>query len=251
VLWYGLDVFWGLFFCVGDALRMAWISYQQMATVGAKMPMVLAAIQQATQASRITPHLGILGLLAHGATYVTLLLIFLLLQRFVSLATLKQKATELLVAMGWGWNQSLKHFYLATGLTLLGVFGLFYLQNALLYQLTQNWHLHVPMPSMQSLKHPEMLLLASLFAPIEEELIYRGLFLGAFLQKFSLPVALFLSCGLFTVVHLNYWAYPFHLIVVALLGGLLGWVRIKTGSLWPGMIAHMANNGWALACLMT
>ena len=79
----------------------------------------------------------------------------------------------------------------------------------------------------------------SILTPILEELLFRGFILGMFLKCYNNNVAIFLSALLFAIVH-----EPVA-IGMAFGGGLIyGWLRIRTGSIIPSMIAHMIWNSF-------
>ena len=77
-----------------------------------------------------------------------------------------------------------------------------------------------------------------LVAPTAEELVFRGLGFAA-LGRFALPI----TTALFAVAH----GLPVLLVPVAIAGLLLGLVRTRTGSVYPGMGVHMSLNALALA----
>jgi len=77
-----------------------------------------------------------------------------------------------------------------------------------------------------------------LVAPTAEELVFRGLGFAT-LGRFALPV----TTALFAVAH----GLPVLLVPVAIAGLLLGLVRTRTGSVYPGMGVHMSLNALALA----
>jgi membrane protease YdiL (CAAX protease family) len=76
-----------------------------------------------------------------------------------------------------------------------------------------------------------------LIAPVAEELVFRGLGFAT-LGRFALP----LTTALFAVAH----GLPVLLIPVAIAGLLLGLVRTRTASVYPGMGVHMSLNALAL-----
>ena len=79
----------------------------------------------------------------------------------------------------------------------------------------------------------------SILTPILEELLFRGFILGMFLKCYNNNVAIFLSALLFAIVH-----EPVA-IGMAFGGGLIyGWLRVRTGSIIPSMIAHMIWNSF-------
>lgn len=81
-------------------------------------------------------------------------------------------------------------------------------------------------------------------APLTEEPLFRGLILGGFLLRYGSRKAIFLSASLFALVHLNPWQFPTGL----LMGAFLGWLTLRTGSLWPAVFTHFINNLTAALC---
>lgn len=82
------------------------------------------------------------------------------------------------------------------------------------------------------------------FAPIFEELAFRGLLYAILRRRFQFMPAAFISASLFAIAH-GYGLIGF--ISVLWSGFLWAWMYEKTGSLLPGMIAHALNN--LLVCL--
>ncbi|MGE0154696.1 MAG: lysostaphin resistance A-like protein [Reyranellaceae bacterium] len=78
----------------------------------------------------------------------------------------------------------------------------------------------------------------ALLAPVAEELVFRGLLHG-WLRGF-LPFALVavLTSVLFGLAH----GEAAHAIAAGLLGLVLAGIREYSGSLWPAIVAHVANN---------
>ena len=83
------------------------------------------------------------------------------------------------------------------------------------------------------------------FAPIFEELAFRGLLYAMLRRRFAFLPAALISTTLFALAH-GYGLIGF--ISVFWSGFLWAWVYERTGSLIPGMIAHATNN--LLVCLM-
>lgn len=82
------------------------------------------------------------------------------------------------------------------------------------------------------------------FAPILEELVFRGLLFGTLRRRFSWPVAATASAGMFAVAH----GYGIVGLLSVFWSGLLwAWIYERTGSLLPNMLAHAVNN--LLVCL--
>ncbi len=82
------------------------------------------------------------------------------------------------------------------------------------------------------------------FAPIFEELAFRGLLYAILRRRLSFVPAALISASIFALAH----GYGLIGFISVLWSGLLwAWLYEKTGSLIPGMIAHAANN--LLVCL--
>lgn len=78
-----------------------------------------------------------------------------------------------------------------------------------------------------------------IFAPLVEELVFRGAILRTLLKTSSRPVyAIIISALLFALVHVNPAQMP-HAFIVGL---LLGWMYLRTGSILPGVAFHWVNN---------
>jgi membrane protease YdiL (CAAX protease family) len=78
---------------------------------------------------------------------------------------------------------------------------------------------------------------------IVEEMAFRGVILGGLQHHLNSAEAVVVSALLFMTLHLSIVSFP-HLF---LLGALLGLLRVKTGSLYPGMLLHFLHN---LACIL-
>jgi membrane protease YdiL (CAAX protease family) len=84
------------------------------------------------------------------------------------------------------------------------------------------------------------LLLAVLWAPVTEELAFRGmLFPGLSARLRWIPGAV-LSCFIFAVIHPQGW---FGVPMLMIIAGMLAFVRQWRGSVLGGMAAHALNNG--------
>jgi membrane protease YdiL (CAAX protease family) len=77
-----------------------------------------------------------------------------------------------------------------------------------------------------------------LVAPLTEELLFRGLILRGFLARYPVRRAVLASALLFTLTHVNPWQFCSALAA----GVLFAWWRVRTGSLWPGLIGHALLN---------
>jgi membrane protease YdiL (CAAX protease family) len=78
-----------------------------------------------------------------------------------------------------------------------------------------------------------------LAAPICEEMLFRGAIEGHLLRTGHKPwIAIAVSALIFGIIHGN----PAQMPSAFLLGLLLGWLYYRTGSLWPSIVCHVANN---------
>ena len=75
-----------------------------------------------------------------------------------------------------------------------------------------------------------------------EELLFRGYVLRNFEKSMIPVVAIIVSGLLFGLYHIRLT----QLIPLSVLGMLLAWMTIQTGSIWPAVVAHFANNGFAV-----
>ena len=76
---------------------------------------------------------------------------------------------------------------------------------------------------------------------ISEELAFRGLILSGFASRYSAPAAMALSAVLFALMHVD----PLHILATFPAGLWLGWLVLRTGSLYPAVVAHALNNLWS------
>ena len=83
-----------------------------------------------------------------------------------------------------------------------------------------------------------------LFAPVFEELAFRGLLFGLLRRRYQWWPAAMLSATLFALAH-GYGLIGF--LSVFWSGLIWAWAYERTGSLWPGIIGHAINN--LLVCL--
>ncbi|HYO71137.1 MAG TPA: CPBP family intramembrane glutamic endopeptidase, partial [Archangium sp.] len=79
----------------------------------------------------------------------------------------------------------------------------------------------------------------TIVAPICEEFFFRGIFFQG-LRAHGGPAmrAVLLSAVVFSMFHLD----PVGFFARVELGVLFGWLLVRTGSLWPAILAHTANN---------
>ncbi|HEX5549152.1 MAG TPA: CPBP family intramembrane glutamic endopeptidase [Ktedonobacterales bacterium] len=82
---------------------------------------------------------------------------------------------------------------------------------------------------------------AVLVAPICEEIFFRGFLFGGLLHRMSFWPAALLSAFLFGLAHGDVGSFA----VLFVFGVVLAFVRWRTGSIWPGIVIHAANNATA------
>ena len=73
---------------------------------------------------------------------------------------------------------------------------------------------------------------------IVEELGFRGIIQHQFEKVVSPKVAIFAASVAFSAAHFNMLSAPY----LVLVGILLGWMKWKTGSIYPSMVAHFLHN---------
>jgi hypothetical protein len=84
----------------------------------------------------------------------------------------------------------------------------------------------------------------ALGAPLTEEPLCRGLFLGGLNARYGLWRAIILSALLFALMHMNPWQF----FPTFIMGLVYGWVALATGSIALPILGHFINNaGYLLA----
>ncbi len=78
-----------------------------------------------------------------------------------------------------------------------------------------------------------------IIAPIVEELIFRGAIMSGFSRNYHPAFAIFFSALLFALFHLNPWQFA----ATFALGLILGYIRIRTGSVLACIAGHATHNG--------
>jgi len=93
-----------------------------------------------------------------------------------------------------------------------------------------------------ALRIPMALVVVSL-GPLVEELLFRGALLSALLRRMPVGWAVAVSSLLFACVHLPDLGFLWYAVPnLALLAAALAWLRLRSGSLWPAVVAHGVNN---------
>jgi sodium transport system permease protein len=83
------------------------------------------------------------------------------------------------------------------------------------------------------------LVLVALLPAVAEEVTFRGVVLAGLRRSGSRWIAVVGSALVFGLFHIN----PYHVVAAFAVGLLLGWVALESGSLLPGVLIHLVNNG--------
>ncbi|WBW97671.1 CPBP family intramembrane glutamic endopeptidase [Oceanirhabdus sp. W0125-5] len=78
------------------------------------------------------------------------------------------------------------------------------------------------------------------FAPISEEIFFRGVILRGLLRTYNKKTAVFVSAILFALFHLNIYVF----IPAVIVGLFIGWTMIKFNSIIPCILIHSLYNGF-------
>ena len=78
-----------------------------------------------------------------------------------------------------------------------------------------------------------------IIAPIVEEIIFRGVIMSGFSRNYHPAWAIFFSALLFALFHLHPWQFA----ATFALGLILGYIRIRTGSVLACIAGHAIHNG--------
>ena len=86
-----------------------------------------------------------------------------------------------------------------------------------------------------------------LIAPLVEELLFRGFLLPPLVRRLGAAGGVGISAVLFGLMHLS---DPQAVPPLIVLGAVLGWLRLRSGSLWPALLLHVCNNSVAFLLLL-
>lgn len=82
----------------------------------------------------------------------------------------------------------------------------------------------------------------AILTPLGEEFLFRGLIVSSLL-RYGVVISVTVSVILFGAAH----GWNLSLVPATLVGITSAVLLIRTGSLWPGVIVHVVNNGVATA----
>lgn len=126
---------------------------------------------------------------------------------------------------------------------LIGSYILILLHNLILVGLGVDTQGETILRLIEMLESPGWFFLVGVvFAPLVEEIFFRGFVFQGFRQKYGWVSAMLLSSAVFAVAHLD----PVALIPTFILGLLLAYLYHRSNSLWPGIILHFLVNGVSL-----
>ncbi len=94
--------------------------------------------------------------------------------------------------------------------------------------------------------YPLFFLGSCLMPALFEEFLFRGLLLGSLRRSLDKNMAIAVTAGLFTLMHMYYEWYVllFSLLPLAV---FLGYARTNSGSIWTGVALHFLNNAASVA----
>jgi membrane protease YdiL (CAAX protease family) len=78
-------------------------------------------------------------------------------------------------------------------------------------------------------------------AATSEEMLFRAVLLGTLLRVFRIPAAVIVQACAFGILHYFFWGRD-AVLCAAVLGVLLGYLVIRTGSLWPAIAGHVSTS---------
>ena len=87
--------------------------------------------------------------------------------------------------------------------------------------------------------------IVGLLAPLGEEVFFRGFLLAALVPVLGGLRGALVSSAVFSAAHFNVGT----LLPIFVMGMLLAWLYMRTGSIWPPVVAHAAQNLLALTFL--
>jgi membrane protease YdiL (CAAX protease family) len=92
-------------------------------------------------------------------------------------------------------------------------------------------------------------LVASLVAPLGEEILFRGYLWGAIQRQYGIWWAVIGTALMFAIGHSTSASQGAVVLVsqTLVMGVLLAWLRHMSGSVWAGVCAHAMNNSIAVA----
>lgn len=90
-----------------------------------------------------------------------------------------------------------------------------------------------------------MVLMGGILAPFAEEIFFRGLLYQWLRSRWGVGIGIAVSGLIFGIVHVE----PSVAVAAAILGMILAWTVVKSGSIWPAVVIHAINNSVQIALL--
>ena len=140
----------------------------------------------------------------------------------------------------FGWKNGL----LCTALAVVVLFGFNHFINLLSYVMNSlGYNPDASMPlSLNTVGDLFLnLFVLAVIPAICEELVYRGIILNGF-RKFGVHTAVFASAAIFAIAH----GSAMQTVYQFILGVILGYILVKTGSLVASIIVHFLNNAMVI-----
>lgn len=86
----------------------------------------------------------------------------------------------------------------------------------------------------------------AVWTPLAEEAFFRGFVMSGLVNRWGFPIGLTASAAMFAALHFT---LP-NLLPIFVIGLLLGGLYRGTGSIWPGVFFHIAQNTLALSTVL-
>ena len=126
---------------------------------------------------------------------------------------------------------------------LIGSYIVIILHNALLFLLGVDTQGENIMKLFAELDSPVWFFIVGVvFAPLVEEVFFRGFLFQGFREKYGWVTGMLLSAAIFAIAHLDLVV----LIPTFILGCLLAYLYHRSNSIWPGVILHFLVNSFGL-----
>lgn len=83
--------------------------------------------------------------------------------------------------------------------------------------------------------------------PLIEEALFRGALFGTLRRHHHTALVVLSTASLFALVHIQ----PQLFLPIGMVGAALAYMRVASGSMWPGVVMHMAFNGLSFFAQIT
>jgi membrane protease YdiL (CAAX protease family) len=155
------------------------------------------------------------------------------------------------IIVGWSFDR-LTVVYTLVGVPLLFAVNIIIGAIFALLDLRQNQTASYPLQPGDMTGQLLFGLAAAVVAPLGEEIVFRGYWLQRLHGWWGRNPAMIASSLLFAVAHSWSATEGVGVLVVQTLvmGVVLAWLRLASGSIWPAVFAHAANNALAISVLM-